>query len=416
VSSSADRVRAARLLIRIEEGAFASRLLARRVSPGVRARVLGVLRWQRALDAALARHCRLPIGRLDPEVRAALRVGLHDAVQLGVPAAVATDGAVHLVRRLGKGSAAGMVNAVLRRAAASWSDRLPDATPDVRLSHPEWLYRRWRAGFGPATAERMMAAAQQPAPVWVWFFEPDDGGDRPGVRPHPWCPGAWRAVDDEGGVIAEVEAGAAYVQDPSSQVVAHAAHRMAPSGSFVDLCAAPGGKTALLLRLGDRRQALALDLTLQRVRLMRPLVERALGCWLVAADAARTPLRASEFDLVLLDAPCTGTGTLRRHPELRWRLTPEAIVERAELQARLLAEAWRLVAPGGALLYATCSVEPEENEAHFRQVPAGFETADLSAVLPAGTPWRPTDAGGARILPHEDGDGFTLHALRRVGE
>jgi 16S rRNA (cytosine967-C5)-methyltransferase len=375
-----------------------------------------VLRWQRTLDAVLAPCCRKPIERLDPEVLAVLRIGLHEAVQLGVPAAVATDGAVHLVRRLGKGSAAGMTNAVLRRAAASWPDRLRDATPDVRLSHPGWLYKRWRARFGAAAAENMMAAAQQPAPVWVWFLDSGNDRDRSGARPHPWCPAAWRAVGDDGPMVAEVEAGNAYVQDPSSQVVAHVGHRLVPSGSFVDLCAAPGGKTALLLRLGDWHRALALDLRVQRVRLMRPLIERVASCWLAAADAARPPLRDSAFDLVLLDAPCTGTGTLRRHPELRWRLTPASIIERAELQARLLTAARRLVAPGGALLYATCSVEPEENEAHFQLVPTGFETVSLETVLPAGVPWLPTDAGGARILPHADGDGFTMHALRRSDE
>lgn len=379
-------------------------------------RVLGVLRWQRALDAVLARHCRVPIDRLDPEVRAALRIGLYEAIQIGVPAAVATDGAVHLVRKLGKGSAASLVNAVLRRAVASWSEELQDAAPDLRLSHPEWLYQRWRARFGVAAAEKMMAAAQQPAPVWVWFLDRGHAGDHTAVHPHPWCPGAWRAEDDDGIMVSEVEAGKAYVQDPSSQLVAHVAHGLVPSGSFVDLCAAPGGKTALLLRLGEWKQALALDLRFQRVMLMRRLIGRVARCWLVTADSTRPPLRESTFDLVLLDSPCTGTGTLRRHPELRWRLTAAAMTEMAELQARLLAEARPLVAPGGTLLYATCSVEPEENEDHFQRSPAGFEAVDLEGVLPEGVPWLPTDAGGARILPHADGDGFTMHALRRVGE
>jgi len=368
------------------------------------------------LDAVLKPHCRLPIERLDPEVRAALRIGLHEAVHLGVPAAVATDGAVHLVRRLGKGSASGLVNAVLRRAAASWAEVLRDTAPDVRLSHPGWLYQRWSARFGSESAENMMAAAQQPAPVWVWFFDTGRDGSRSGARPHPWCPGAWRAAEDDGTMVKEVEDGNAYAQDPSSQIVAHVGRWLVPVGSFVDLCAAPGGKTALLLRLGEWQRALALDLRVQRVGLMRPLVERIEHCWFAVADAARPPLRESASDLVLLDAPCTGTGTLRRHPELRWRLTPGSIIERAELQARLLDEARRLVAPGGALLYATCSVEPEENEDHFQHVPTGFEPVNLEKALPPDVPCLPTDAGGVRILPHADGDGFTMHALRRVRE
>jgi 16S rRNA (cytosine967-C5)-methyltransferase len=149
---------------------------------------------------------------------------------------------------------------------------------------------------------------------------------------------------------------------------------------------------------------------------MRSVLQEGPGCWLVAADATRPPLRGSTFDLVLLDAPCTGTGTLRRHPELRWRLNPASIVEMAEIQTRLLGGARSVVAPGGVLLYATCSVEPEENEVHLASLPAGFETIDLEKVLPEGVPWLATDVGGVRILPHADGDGFTMHALRRVAE
>ena len=115
-----------------------------------------------------------------------------------------------------------------------------------------------------------------------------------------------------------------------------------------------------------------------------------------------------------MDAPCSGTGTFRRHPELKWRLGPESLDERKTIQSRIIAGGLDLVAPGGVLLYATCSVEPEENEELFEVVPGSFEPVDLDPILPEGVPRVPAGAAGIRILPHIDGDGFTMHALRRV--
>jgi 16S rRNA (cytosine967-C5)-methyltransferase len=212
--------------------------------------------------------------------------------------------------------------------------------------------------------------------------------------------------------MAAVTAGAFYAQDPSSQLVAHlGASLMADGARVVDLCAAPGGKSALLHRLGRPARHVAVDLHLGRARLMRRLVGDAAH--LVAADAAEPALRPRAWDLVLLDAPCTGTGTLRRHPELRWRLQPEGIDGLSALQRTLVAGAVPLVAPGGVLLYATCSIEPEENEAHFHSLPEGFDLVDLQPLMPPATPAVTTGAGGLRILPHADGDGFTMHAVRR---
>ena len=416
---SADRQLAARLLVRVEGGAYSSRLLAGSLPAGVRARVLGVLRWQRTLDAALAVPLRRPLDRLDAEVRAMLRVGLLEAVVLGVPVAVATDAAVRTVRRLGKTSAAGLVNAVLRRAAPSWATLLEQATPDLRLSHPEWIYRRWLCEFGEEAAERAMAADQEPAPVWVWWREEQarDAAEASGIdlHPHPWCPGAWSAPEHARGLLAAVAAGEAYVQDPSSQLVAHLALRLGSGGGrLADVCAAPGGKLALWRHLGGSSRPLALDRRLGRLLLAGRLLDGVGGAGLVVGDAAAPPLPPGNFDLVLVDAPCSGTGTLRRHPELRWRLRPEGIAELAALQGRILAAAFELAAAGGAVLYTTCSVEPEENESLLGRPPAGFEAVELASLLPPGVPTVPTSAGGIRVLPGRDGDGFTMHAERRV--
>jgi 16S rRNA (cytosine967-C5)-methyltransferase len=146
---------------------------------------------------------------------------------------------------------------------------------------------------------------------------------------------------------------------------------------------------------------------------MRPVIARVGGSGIIAADALDPPFGAAEWNLVLLDAPCTGTGTLRRHPELKWRLSAEAIVEAVENQKNLLASAIRLVAPGGVLLYTTCSIEPEENEGVVADLPLGFVLENLDPHLPPGVPWISTPAGGVRILPNPDGDGFTMHALRK---
>lgn len=416
---SADRLTAARILIRVEGGAFASRLLSGGGSPAARVRVLEVLRSMAALDTVLQRHCRRKLAKLDAEVRASLRIGLVEAMHLDFPAELATDGAVHLVRRLGRASAAGMVNAVLRKSTSGWRELLADAEVHVRLSHPQWLYRRWAERFGEKAAASAMAAAQERAVTWVWFRDEETRRRllESGVEldAHPWCPGAWSAHGEVARLIECVGNGTAYAQDPSSQLVAHLAGGLANRrGRAVDLCAAPGGKAALMHETGALEVVVAMDLRLNRARLMRPLLERAGGCMLIAADAAAAPLTDGGWDLVLLDAPCSGTGTFRRHPELKWRLRPESIEEAAETQRRLLASGLRLLAPGGTLLYATCSVEAEENEGVVAELPRGFHIEDPVGHLPTGVPWVPTTAGGIRILPNPDGDGFTMHAVRRV--
>jgi len=418
VRLSADRLTAARMLMRVEEGAFSSRLMSGGGAPAVRVRVLEVLRSMRALDAVLQPRCRRKLRKLDPEVRAALRIGLVETIRLDFPPELATDGAVWLVRRLGRSSASSMVNAVLRKATADWREVLGRSPIDVRLSHPDWLCRRWAEVFGDEATEIAMASAQEPAVTWAWFFDREGRQvlARKGIElaPHPWCPGAWTAPEDVRSLIETVSSGAAYAQDPSSQIVAHIASSLASAEqNFLDLCAAPGGKTALMLHLGHWERAAAADLRLNRARLMRQAVERAGTCAIVAADATISPFAPGGWDLVLLDAPCTGTGTFRRHPELKWRLVPESIGELAEMQHRMLAAGLDLVAPGGALLYTTCSVEPEENEGVVADLPDGFEVESLDSHLPAGVQWIPTSAGGIRILPNPDGDGFTMHALRR---
>ena len=420
MSVSADRAVAARILVRVEDGAFAARLLERSGRPGVRTRVLGALRWRRLLDEVLGRFSRRPVGKLDPEVRAVLRVGLFEAAKLGVPAPVAVDAAVRLIRRLGKTSAAGLVNAILRRAVAAWGAVALEASPDVRFSHPAWLYRRWSAHFGSRTAEAIMEVNQTPAGLWVWLPGSGTAGQTPELagrfEPHPWCPGAFRAPESAPAVIRAVREGLAYVQDPSSQLVAHLAAALAVNikrPRLADLCAAPGGKVALAVDLTRWERAVAVEIRIGRARLMAGNLAR-LGrpVAVVAGDALRSPLTPRSWDVVLLDAPCSGTGTLRRHPDLRWRLEEESITRLASAQARMIDGATQLLKSGGMLLYTTCSIEPEENEDLIRNLIGPFETVPLANLIPDGCQTDQTSGGGIRLLPRAGADGFTFHALR----
>jgi 16S rRNA (cytosine967-C5)-methyltransferase len=409
--------------LRIEQGAFSSRLLGSKASPGVRSRLLGVLRWQRALSHVLASLVRRRFDRLDAEVRVTLAIGLFELTQLGVPPAVATDGAIHLVRKLGKGSAGSMINAVLRRAQAAWQEQLASAPPDLILSHPEWLFQRWVDSFGAATAEQIMTVNQQPAATWVWFA--DETGrhrlqaDGVELRPHPWCPDSWTAPANARALMAAVESGAAYAQDPASQLVAQILLGLAADSSgsrLLDLCAAPGGKIALLLKRRRWPLAAAADLQPTRLGLVRKLLSRSgSACHLLVANAEQAPLRPRSWDLVMLDAPCSGTGTLRRHPELRWRLTPGRISRLAETQEHLIASALDLLSPNGILVYSTCSIEPEENQDLLKALPDGIQVEAIDRLMPESAEWRQTSSGGACLPPGADNDGFTIHALCRHG-
>jgi 16S rRNA (cytosine967-C5)-methyltransferase len=403
-------------LIRIERGAYASRLLHLR-GPGERARVLGALRWLRTLDYLLAPFCRRELSKLDSEVRWTLRLGMFEIAFLGVPPPVATDAAVRLVRRAGRPHASGLVNAVLRKAHPSWEERWRSAPPGVRMAHPDWLVKRWLQRYPVAGVEAALAADQEPASMWVWFL--DDAARRglaESLRPHPWCPQAFASSDKAPSLAASVRSGEAYAQDPSSQLVAHVAAALIAQRSeprVAHVCAAPGGKAARLATLHQCRQQVALDRHPGRLRLARELLARvSSSARVVVGDATAPPLGVGLWDLVVVDAPCTGTGTLRRHPELKWRLRPEDPAEMATPQQKLLEAAAPLLSSGGIVLYSTCSIESEENEEVVDSVPE-LHPVELGALLPPATPAIPTSTGGVRLLPGTDHDGFTIHALTR---
>lgn len=372
--------------------------------------MLGVLRWRLTLDHLLTRHLRQPLATLDEQVRAALRVGLYEARRMRTPTPVAVAEAVRVVKTLAP-RAAGLVNAVLRRAVAeAWPDPSDPGVPlSLRTSHPDWLVRRWVEMLGEEEAAAALAADQDPAPMCL--LEAVSNRERLTaagceLRAHPVVPGVLVVAGGAEAAVAALRAGEAYAIDPAAVAVA----RLLPvaEGLTVDLAAAPGGKSLVLASERPAIRLLAADRNLGRVLLMRAnLVGLERRPVLLAADASAVPLRRESCGAVLLDAPCSGTGTLRRHPEIRWRLQPADLAGLAAAQRRLAEAAAALLAPGGVLLYATCSLEPEENAAVVAEL--GLEVLPVSTGLKA----RELPSGGVLIPPGVAGDGFTVHLMRR---
>ncbi|HEX8180164.1 MAG TPA: 16S rRNA (cytosine(967)-C(5))-methyltransferase RsmB [Pyrinomonadaceae bacterium] len=429
------------VLGRVEtEGAFASVLLAS-ATEALRVEdralcyelVLGVLRWQLWLDTLMAHYAGRAVAEIDAPVRRALRLGLYQLRFLSrVPASAAVNESVNLAHAARLGGAAGFINAVLRRAT-----REPERDPAtgvreelerlaISTSHPAWLLARWIETFGVAEATALARANNQAPPVAFrineWRAERADVQARlaaAGVemQPSEIAPGAWRVAAGTGGAAlrALARAGLIYTQDEASQLVAHVLG--AEGGERVlDVCAAPGSKATHVAGLAeDRALVVAGDIYEHRLRVVVEAAGRQqlTSIHAVAFDAEQTlPFADRSFARVLVDAPCTGTGTLRHNPEIRWRLTPADIVDLAARQRRILTNAARVVRPGGRLVYSTCSVEPAENEAVFNDFLAAqpdFVAAQLTAPAHLLT----TD-GAVRTWPHRGGaDGFFMAACVR---
>lgn len=382
--------------------------------------VLGTLRRRGWLDHVLAGLAERPLGRLTPGVRDALRLGAYQLLFTRVAPHAAVSESVDLAR-LCEPRAAGFANAVLRRLQREGAPAAPDEVRDplgfltTWGSLPGWLAARWLERLG---AERSVARARallEPPPV---HFRSNprrsDAATRladAGVCAVPLAvPSALEALE---GRLQELAAeGTVYVQDEGSQLVAHLA---AVEGLVLDACAAPGGKSLLLADLGaGRTRVVAAEVSRRRARTLAALGSRwgASEVRVVVADARRPPFLGA-FDGVLLDAPCSGLGTLARHPDIRWRLRPADIAHHARRQTEMLASLAGLVRPGGRLVYATCSVEPEENEGVLVPFLAGH--CDFSpAPLPA---WAESFAEGSfvRMEPAKRrGDAFFAAVLRRA--
>jgi 16S rRNA (cytosine967-C5)-methyltransferase len=338
--------------------------------------VMGVLRWRSLLDTHIAALSFTPFHKLDDEVLTALRLGAYQIEFLSrVPARAAVNESVELVKQARKSSAAPLVNAVLRklakagtrfRAASSGSPQGAIALAR-ELAHPKWLVERWIANYGETTTTRLCAFDQGVPTNAIRVVDsatPTELGDSNiELAPGALMTSARRVISGDPTHTRAYAEGRVFIQDEGSQLIAALIGR---GSRILDCCAAPGGKTGAIAQRNPHAEIIATDLHEHRARLIHRLV-RAPNVRVIAADACALPV-AGAFDRVLVDVPCSGTGTLARNPEIKWRLKPEDLTDLHSRQAALLRSAIGHLAPGGRLIYATCSLEPEEGEAVVEEV------------------------------------------------
>ena len=462
------------ILRRVEDqGAYSSALLAAtddELNPKDRGLthelVLGVLRNRLWLDRTIEHFASREIEKLDSPVALALRLGVYQLRFLTrIPQSAAVNESVNLVRAARLKSASSFVNAVLRGVTRDLGhDPMAKVEDEVErlaieTSHPRWLLERWKSQFGFEETAALARANNQPAPLSFRFTAKAlcDGNDSPEkivdelrgsgaeLIESKIAPGAWRfsrlggsnektgkdAGDPQAGMPA-LQAGdqhagmralqrlAAdsfiYFQDEASQLVAHlvGAHGR---DCVLDVCGAPGSKSTLIAALAPSATIIVGDLYEHRARTIEEFAKQqnAHNVRVMIHDATRElPFPPASFDRVLVDAPCSGTGTLRHNPEIRWRLNQSDIAQLAQKQKQILEHAAAVVRVGGRLLYSTCSIETDENEAvisDFLEENRVFARAQLDH---AGGLM--TEDGAARTWPHRDDvEGFFVAALRRVG-
>jgi 16S rRNA (cytosine967-C5)-methyltransferase len=331
--------------------------------------VMGVLRWRSLLDQRITQQSSLKLSKLDPEVLTSLRLAAYQFLYLDrVPDHAAVHESVELVKRARKRSAVPFVNAVLRKFAGKAAGRpfpIEGTATEVELAgssaHPQWLVDRWIRTFGLPTSRQICSYDQQIPATCVSLRDPMVAIELEshGVKlvPASLLTSARRVIAGDLTGTQVCREGRIAIQDEASQLVA----LLVGDGSrILDCCAAPGGKTRLLAERNPEASIVAVELHPHRARLLRKLVS-AKNVQVIPADIRTFP--ATElFDRVLVDVPCSGTGTLARNPEIKWRLKPEDLLDLQTRQRAILKAAMQRVAPGGRLIYSTCSLEPEENQ------------------------------------------------------
>jgi len=397
--------------------------------------VYGCTRRRRTLDALIDQLATKSAQQQQPDLRLILHLGLYQLRYLShIPAAAAVTTTVDLVKQNRLGALAGFVNGLLRQylrqAADSDPLRLPDepiARLGIQHSYPDWLVKLWLEQFGLTEAEKLCAWFNQPPaidlrinPLRTSIEQVEAAFAATEIRLSriPHLPQALRLQDRTGAIdsLPGFTEGWWTVQDASAQLVGHLLDPQ-PGEVVIDACAAPGGKTTHLAELmQDRGKIWACDRAASRLKKVQQNASRLhlQAIETLAADSRDLPQFMGQADRVLLDAPCSGLGTLHRHADARWRQTPETVNELIHLQAELLRQAATWVKPDGVLVYATCTLHPQENEAIVR------------AFLESHTEWRlqtpdqslaefTSPEGWLKVLPHQQQmDGFFMARLRRA--
>ena len=381
MSISPARTAAFDILLRVEcEDAYASELLHSSRYLDLSASdhglatelVMGVLRWRSLLDKQIAEHSSQKLARLDSEVLTALRLAAYQLLFLDrVPARAAVHESVELVKRAKKRSAVPFANAVLRKltgvaagqagvSAIDNAQRLGELA--ASSAHPLWLVERWIHEFGFETAKRVSAYDQRILETVIRVTHPtivdELKNQKIDLSPGHVLTSAYRVVSGDLTATRQFRSGQVMIQDEGSQLVSLL---VGGGANILDCCAAPGGKTRTLAVRNPDASIIAMELHPHRARMLRKLV-RETNVQLIVADARNLPLTAL-FDRVLADVPCSGTGTLARNPEIKWRLKPEDLIDLQARQVSILRSAMQGVSPGGRIVYSTCSLEKEENSA-----------------------------------------------------
>lgn len=394
------------ILLRVErESSFAADLLHSKTHSHLSTQdhalatelVMGVLRWCSRLDNEISAASSQTLSKLDPEIRVALRLALYQFRYLDrIPPRAALHESVQLVKRARKRSAAPFVNAVLRKL--STSNPQPSSVPAVvdssealskDLAHPLWLVARWACEYG-LPAARKICEYDQSVPTTTIRLRTRDGERQLLQEGIALAPGSFLASARrvQSGDVTKTHAfrdGRVAIQDEASQLIAALVAHKQPS-RILDCCAAPGGKTLAIADLNLKADIIAVELHPHRARLLQELLRTKppeAQIKIISADAQHLPMSA-RFDRVLADVPCSGTGTLVRNPEIKWRLQPRDLEHLHARQLAILRSALAQAAPGGRLIYSTCSLEKEENEDVIDQVLAenkSFRLLDCPSEL-----------------------------------